>query len=325
MHVITHVFFRQLPDLIGWESINKKDKRGNLKKAFHSLKKNWNVPMLLDIDQMVFGKDIDEKCVMTYVALCFEKFGEYPVSYMKNKRKGSWLFNLIKEEKVMGFEEEDKEEWQEEDQASEPNKSNGDDIMIQGFNALLSDLETQQSKNNSADTSAGIDQTCNNIQTPLAMGEAKALRKSSKDQGKRKSRGSVIKFVRKKPEKETLQMLLDCAVLDPDVNLNNQNFDSFDSLIRYLSEQDSSADVEGQVGKDSQQQIMSDATDRRLSAFTSYYNYDPSEEEDLSTTEATDLSELRLESDTESEEDSSGDLSNTSLGTFCSSVLTLFG
>jgi len=60
------------PDLIDFESLDPKDNKGNLEKAFTIADKELDIPELLDANEMVSYKP-DEKSVMTYVAYYWKK------------------------------------------------------------------------------------------------------------------------------------------------------------------------------------------------------------------------------------------------------------
>jgi len=61
------------PDLIDFDSLDPKDNKGNLEKAFSIADKELDIPELLDANEMVSYKP-DEKSVMTYVAYYWKKF-----------------------------------------------------------------------------------------------------------------------------------------------------------------------------------------------------------------------------------------------------------
>jgi hypothetical protein len=137
------------------------------------------------------------------------------------------------------------------------------------------------------------------------------------------SRGSVIKSVHKKPEKESLQLLLvrtshqppgptlrsravclslvctgqECAMLGQDLDLSNQTFENFDSLIRFLAAKEAGGgDKPGNNSSSSSSKSKSPSS-RDGARPRAISDLDGEGSDVVSHTEVTDLSDLHSESD----------------------------
>ncbi|CEG76749.1 hypothetical protein RMATCC62417_11606 [Rhizopus microsporus] len=62
------------PELIDWDALDKTDRHGNTALAFEIAEKNFNIPKLLDVEDLCDISKPDERSVMTYVAEYFHAF-----------------------------------------------------------------------------------------------------------------------------------------------------------------------------------------------------------------------------------------------------------
>jgi actinin alpha len=65
---------RHRPELIDYDSLDKKNKKENLQLAFDVAQKNLGIEPLLDADDLVATERPDERSVMTYISEFFHKF-----------------------------------------------------------------------------------------------------------------------------------------------------------------------------------------------------------------------------------------------------------
>ena len=64
------------PDLIDYEKLDKKDRRGNMQLAFDIASKEIGIPDLLDVEDVCEVAKPDERSLMTYIAYWFHAFSQ---------------------------------------------------------------------------------------------------------------------------------------------------------------------------------------------------------------------------------------------------------
>lgn len=92
------------PNLINFSNLNKNDKRKNLETAIQIFEKEWNIPPLIDIEDLV--NNPDEKSMMLYSSMikeALEKRGWEPHSVGNDKTilHNNVEFKNIKFKKLM--------------------------------------------------------------------------------------------------------------------------------------------------------------------------------------------------------------------------------
>jgi len=87
------------PDLLDFESLDPKDQKGNLEKAFGIADKELDIPELLDANEMVSYKP-DDKSVMTYVAYYWKKFASSNKTEKAARKVGRVAKNLRTNEEM---------------------------------------------------------------------------------------------------------------------------------------------------------------------------------------------------------------------------------
>ena len=86
------------PDLIDYDSLDKNDRRGNMKLAFDIASKEIGIPDLLDVDDVCEVPRPDERSLMTYIAYWFHAFSQLErvenagrrVEKFVNNMHGAW-------------------------------------------------------------------------------------------------------------------------------------------------------------------------------------------------------------------------------------------
>lgn len=91
------IIHRFRPDLIDYDSLKKSDRMKNLENAFCIAEESLSIPRLIDAEDIAFVISPDEKSVMTYLSLYYDKFGDIK----DNKKKlESYLYACNKKKEA---------------------------------------------------------------------------------------------------------------------------------------------------------------------------------------------------------------------------------
>ena len=82
------------PDLIDFESIDKKDHRGNMQRAFHIASAGIGIPDLLDVEDVCDVAKPDERSLMTYIAYWFHAFSQMEKVENAGRRVEKFVSNM---------------------------------------------------------------------------------------------------------------------------------------------------------------------------------------------------------------------------------------
>lgn len=110
------------PDLIDFDSLNKKDHRGNMQLAFDLASNEIGIPDLLDVDDVCDVPRPDERSLMTYIAYWFHAFSQLErvenagrrVEKFVNNMHGAWEMQNSYEqrmEELLSLIRAQREEW----------------------------------------------------------------------------------------------------------------------------------------------------------------------------------------------------------------------
>ncbi|KZF19143.1 alpha-actin-like proteinin [Xylona heveae TC161] len=82
------------PDLIDYDSLNKKDHRGNMKLAFEIASQEIGIPDLLDVEDVCDVAKPDERSLMTYIAYWFHAFSQMERVENAGRRVEKFVMNM---------------------------------------------------------------------------------------------------------------------------------------------------------------------------------------------------------------------------------------
>lgn len=82
------------PDLIDYDSLDKKDHRGNMQTAFDIASKEIGIPDLLDVEDVCDVAKPDERSLMTYIAYWFHAFSQLEKVENAGRRVEKFITNM---------------------------------------------------------------------------------------------------------------------------------------------------------------------------------------------------------------------------------------